>query len=149
MTPRAAARRWSDTAYRVARLAAVTHIRGSFAVVLSAGAVVLGAAMLARPEAFEVPTFELATRWIAPQGWGVMHIATGGGLLWAVAADRHSAHVPAGALALMWSAWAWLLTWDAADGSGVPSAAIIYNVVAILAGFCAAGYALTRDEEPR
>ena len=132
---------------RLAHLAAVTHLRESVALVLAAAAVVLGATMLADPDAYRVPTFELALAWIAPQGWGVLHVATGGLLVWAVVADRRTAHLPAAALGIMWAAWSALITLHVATGAGVPSAAIIYTCVSWLAGLVALGYWLTREDQ--
>lgn len=132
---------------RLAHLAAVTHLRESVALVLAAAAVILGITMLADPGAYRVPTFELATAWVAPQGWGVLHVATGGLLAWAVIVDRNSAHLPALMLGIMWAAWSALITLHVATGEGVPSAAVIYTAVSWLAGLVAAGYWLTREDQ--
>lgn len=132
---------------RLAHLAAVTHLRESVALVLAAAAVILGITMLADPGAYRVPTFELATAWVAPQGWGVLHVATGGLLAWAVIVDRDSAHLPALMLGIMWAAWSALITLHVATGEGVPSAAVIYTAVSWLAGLVAAGYWLTREDQ--
>lgn len=131
---------------RLAHLAAVTHLRESVALVLAAAAIILGITMLADPAAYRVATFRLATAWIAPQGWGVLHVATGCLLAWAVVADRRTAHLPATALGCMWAAWSGLITLEVSDGDGVPSAAVIYTASSWLAGLVAAGYWLTRED---
>lgn len=132
---------------RLANLAAVTHLRESVALVLAAAATILGITMMADPAAYRAETFRLATAWVAPQGWGVLHVGTGGLLTWSVVIDRRTAHLPATALGCMWAAWSALITLEVSDGDGVPSAAVIYAAVSWLAGLVAVGYWLTRHEE--
>ena len=132
---------------RLAHTAAVTHLRETVAVLVAVAAVGIGLSMLLDPDAYRVPTFGLALRWVAPQGWGAMHILVGAMLLWSIILDRRTVHLPATALGCMWAAWAALITIDAADGSGVPGVAMLFTLAELLAGLVAVGYWLTRYEE--
>lgn len=128
---------WLDKAFN-------GHLKRVFALILAAGTCILGLVFIVADEVFlREPTFRLMFVFGTPFGWGCLMILTSLTLAAFFLREPKGASLAAMALTILYLVLAICLGFSIPDG-GVPSASIIYMVVALFSAAITIAYAVEK-----
>lgn len=102
--------------------------------ILIMGAIFVGITMVTSPDTYRVRSFRVALDWASPEAWGVAAVLTATAFAVTVVVARDVAWIGALGLTLVVVAWG-AATLLAVPKGGVPSAAVVYSLIAYTCGW--------------